>query len=217
MVLFTVYGHLPPWINRRRRAVSTFFLCENIYDMFHPSHIPSPQCSSSCLVASLEFQDKEQLILSQASQHDIFTTEEEAVAPQRRKIKKNKKTTRKKNRKPWQEDKDRGNKKRKKGRKSKSQSRKACSNQDRIVCDGKGKKVLICLHEDGGIVKTVCMKGKKVPYHLRSHPDDYCGSCTDDDLDLLLSSFSTTSSSSQSYSESKSKKSEVTTIATTTR
>lgn len=175
-------------------------------------------------MTSLERQDryssKERHLLSQASQHGIFTTEEEAVARQRRKIKKKKKTTRKKNRKPWQEDKDRGKKKRKKGRKSKSQSRKACSNQDRIVCDGKGKKVLICLHEDGGIVKTVCMKGKKVPYHLRSHPDDYCGRCTDDDLNLPIPSSSssteksTTSSSPQSYSESKSKKSEATMVTT---
>ena len=43
MVLFTVYGHLPPWISRRRRTVSVILLCDNIYDMFisisHPFHL----------------------------------------------------------------------------------------------------------------------------------------------------------------------------------
>ena len=52
-----------------------------------------------------------------------------------------------------------------------------CSS-NRVECGRRGKGLSICHHEDNGNVRTICIKEKRIPRHLRKHPDDYCGECT---------------------------------------
>ena len=61
---------------------------------------------------------------------------------------------------------------------SKSAKEKACSGEERIVC-GRGKRLLVCLHKRD---ETVCMKENRIPDHLSSHPNDYCGRCNQNEV-----------------------------------
>jgi len=65
---------------------------------------------------------------------------------------------------------------------SKAAREKVCSGEERIEC-GRGKRLLICLHErDGSNGRAVCMKENRILDHLRSHPNDYCGRCNQNEV-----------------------------------
>ena len=66
------------------------------------------------------------------------------------------------------------------GKSAKSEAQ-VCSN-NRVECGGRGKRLSICHHEDvGNVNRTICIKEKRIPKHMRTYPDDYCGSCTDEE------------------------------------